>query len=561
MRTYFRQALAFVQSRTYLQVLLVFSVFFTIFMLTYFFLPTLSSGDDHFFHFRFAESLRENGFFDSFHDFKSIYLSKMAQGGDYFVYYNFLFYLVLIPLTFITPLFIGIKLYAVIIAAASFTILYWCCHRLDIKYSLAWVGVIFALTNHGGIWRLFLSRPYALAPASLLLLLVFLNRKNYRGVFAVNFLYLFWHSATFFFPLGISLVYFISQKFYRQSPDRKSLLVTIGGFSSALIIMTLVSPGFLDYMREIIFGVFRETIISKKVALSEGMELYPQDFFDFLRDNSLIIASLLLAGGAEFYQYFSARFRNHESAEYFSGSAVGRPLQLALFFLTIGTWLGTTAVSGRFGDFFMFFVALYLIVALESLRRFITISDRFVKRGIIIGLTVMIIYLFASNLLFLQQVFARGASVNEFSGVGEWLKVNTKPGDVVFNTNWSWFPQLYYHSPKNYYLAGLEPRFFYLYSSDLYWKWWHLGTHGYVCNLEECKNSTDEQRLDWRRDDTRKKWIEQESTTAAKVIKGDLKTDYVVTSKSYHFFNVLLENKDYFKRVYNDEVYAIYQPL
>ncbi|MEK7585048.1 MAG: hypothetical protein AAB455_00830, partial [Patescibacteria group bacterium] len=279
------------------------------------------------------------------------------------------------------------------------------------------------------------------------------------------------------------------------------------------------------------------------------------------RNNSLIIAGLLLAGGAEIYQYFSARFRNHESAEYFSGSAAGRPLQLALFFLTIGTWLGTTAISARFGDFFMFFAALYLIVALESLRRFVSISDPFVKRGIIIGLAVMIIYLFAGNVLFLQQVLSRGASVNEFSGVGEWLKGNTEPGDVVFNTNWSWFPQLYYHSPKNYYLAGLEPRFFYLYSPDLYWKWWNLGSHGYLCNLEECKDKANEQRLAWRRDETREKWIKIEVAAAAKVIKIDLKTDYIVTAKNYRLFNILLEDKDHFKRVYNDEVYAVYQPL
>ena len=209
----FYHSLNFVCSRDYLKVLLVFSLFLTILILAYFSLPTLSSGDDHFFHFRFAEHLRQDGFLNSFHDFKSIYFSKMSQGGDYFVYYNFLFYLVLIPFTYIQPLFISIKLYAVLTAALSFAILYWCCLRLNIKYSLIWVGIIFALTNYNGIWRLFLSRPYAIAPALLLLLLVFLNRKNYWGIFVINFVYFFWHSATFFFPLTISLVYFISQKF------------------------------------------------------------------------------------------------------------------------------------------------------------------------------------------------------------------------------------------------------------------------------------------------------------------------------------------------------------
>ena len=561
MKKFFLQAKDFINTREYLKVLLTFTIFFAVFSLAYFSLATLSSGDDHFFHFRFAEHLRQNGFLNSFHDFKSIYLSKIAQGGDYAVYYNFLFYLVLIPFTYIEPLFLAIKLYAVLIAALSFTLIYWCCLRLNIKHSLIWVGVIFALTNHVGIWRLFLSRPYALAPALLLMLVVFLKRRNYWGVFTINLIYLFWHSATFFFPLGVTIVYYIAERFYRDRTGMRNLIYALGGLVSALTLVHFLSPGFLSYIKDNIFGIYFETILGKKVILAEGVELYPQDFFDFLRNNSLIIAGLLLAGGAEVYQYFSARFRNHESTEYLSGSAAGRPLQLALFFLTIGTWLGTTAVSGRFGDFFMFFAALYLIVALESLRRFVSISDRFVKRGVIIGLTVMIIYLFAGNVLFLQQVLARGASVNEFSGVGEWLKANTKPGDVVFDTNWSWFPQLYYHSPENYYIAGLEPRFFYLYSPDLYWKWWNLGSHGYVCNLEECKDKTSEQRLAWRRDDTREKWIKNEATIAAKVIKTDLRTDYIVTAKNYRLFNILLEDKDHFKRVYNDDAYAVYQPL
>ncbi|MBI2100526.1 MAG: hypothetical protein HYT47_00680 [Candidatus Vogelbacteria bacterium] len=485
----------------------------------------------------------------------------MAQTGTYFVYYNFLFYLVLIPFTYIQPLFISIKLYAVIIAALSFTIVYWCCLRLNIKHSLIWVGVIFALTNHTAVWRLFLSRPYALAPAVLLLLLVFLNRKNYWGVFAVNFLYLFWHSATFFFPLGVSLVYFIAQRFYREKLDRKNLIIVIGGFSSAFILMALVSTGFLEYIKEIIFGVFRETVVSKKVILAEGAELYPKDFFDFLRNNSLIISGLLLAGGAEIYQYLSARFRNHGRENFFSTSVSGRSLQLTLFFLTIGTWLGTTAVSGRFGDFFMFFAALYLIVALESLRRFISISDLFVRRGILIGLSVMLIYLFAGNILFLQQILAHGTSVDEMTGVGEWLKNNTQPGELVFNANWSWFPQLFFHSPRNYYVAGLEPRFFYVYDKRLYWLWWNLAVNGYVCEAAKCDEKTNEQRLAFKRELSKEEWVKTEAGLAVEILSNDLQSRYIVSSRAYPLLNTILNDSSRFKRMYYDQSYVIYEVL
>jgi len=78
----------FLAPKKYLQTLLVFFVFFSLFSLVYFSVNQLSSGDDHFFHFRFAEEIREEGFSQSFGDFKALYFSKMAQGGDYAVYYK-----------------------------------------------------------------------------------------------------------------------------------------------------------------------------------------------------------------------------------------------------------------------------------------------------------------------------------------------------------------------------------------------------------------------------------------------------------------------------------------
>src|SRR5690349_8327562 len=116
----------YVGKRKYLKNFLIFSFFFSIFFAVYFSVSTLSSSDDHFFHFRFASWIVDHGFFQSFRDLKAIYFSKIAQGNQYFVYYNFLFYLVIIPFTFITPLTLGIKLYAVFAVAFAFWLLYYC---------------------------------------------------------------------------------------------------------------------------------------------------------------------------------------------------------------------------------------------------------------------------------------------------------------------------------------------------------------------------------------------------------------------------------------------------
>ena len=79
----------FLEDKEYLNILFAFSFFFIVFCLMYFSVNSLTSGDDHFFHFRFAEQMRQNGFLESFRNFKAIYFSKMAQGNNYFVYFDF----------------------------------------------------------------------------------------------------------------------------------------------------------------------------------------------------------------------------------------------------------------------------------------------------------------------------------------------------------------------------------------------------------------------------------------------------------------------------------------
>ena len=175
--------------------LLVFGFFLISFLLIYIKLPVLSSSDDHYFHFRFAEKMLQNGFFDSFRDFKSIYFTNIAQ-GQYFIYYNFLFYVVLLPFTLIIPLFLAIKLYAIVIVSLIGVIIYYFFKKIGIRYSFLWAVGFFAIIGLGSFWRMFLSRPYVFAPVFILLIILAMYKKKYFRLFVLTFLYLFWHTAT-----------------------------------------------------------------------------------------------------------------------------------------------------------------------------------------------------------------------------------------------------------------------------------------------------------------------------------------------------------------------------
>lgn len=552
----------FVRGKEYLPVLLTFSLFFTVFFVMYFSLGTLSSSDDHYFHFRFAEQIREHGFFDSFQNFKAIYFSKIAEDNSYFVYYNFLFYLLILPFTFISPLYLGIKFYAVTAAAFAFSLLYWCFKKLEIKNPFVWILLITAISSTSSVWRFFLSRPYVLAPSLLLLLLVFLYRKNYIGVAVLCFIYLYWHSATFFMPLGVAVVYFVIEWFYRERKDYKILYSALGGTLLAFLLTFTVSSGFLSYMKEIIFGTYWETILGKKVNIVEGGELYPLDFFNVLQSNALMFAAFVTAITVDVFGYVAFKSKKVSNEDYFTGlSPRRRYLQTTVLVLTAVFFLGTVSASARFGDYFTMFAGLYVALSFDYILRSVNFSgSKVMIKGIVTGLSIVLIYLFFSNILFLQQKIARGSHPTEMYQVGMWLNHNTQPGDIIFMPNWSWFTQLYYYAPQLNYPGGLEPRFTYVYNPNLYWLWTHIVDDAYVCELEKCPEVTQKAVEAFRKNDSAEVWAKEEGDKIADRIRNDFGARVVVTSRDYLPFNYIMDhNNNFTRQLYNAEFgYSIY---
>ncbi|MGA3193331.1 MAG: hypothetical protein ABSD73_12665, partial [Candidatus Bathyarchaeia archaeon] len=481
----------------------------------------------------------------------------------YFVYYNFLFYLVIIPFSLITPLFLGIKLYAVFAAAFAFTVLYFCLKKFDVKNPFIWTFAVVAITNFNLIWRFFLSRPYALAPCLLLLLLVFLYRKNYAGVFVLSALYMFWHSATFFMPAGVAAAYYVSERFYGSKGDWKNVLCAFGGSALAVLSTYLVSSGFLLYMRDIIFGTYWDTILGQKVPINEGGELYPVDFFSLMQGNSTVFAAFVAALSIDISSYISYRSGRAPAGDYFAAvPEKRRHLQTSVLIMTVGFFLGTIVASARFGDYLTFFTALYVALSFDYVRRLSKLDgSKTIRRSIAIGSVIVILYLFAGNMLFLETRLATGPNAMEMYQVGTWLRNNTKPGSVVFDANWSWFPQLYYYSPKDDYLTGLEPRFAYTLDPAKYWTWEHIAINGYVCSRETCPDKADEESKAFSGATTTAKWAKTEGNNIADALLNVLHSRYMVTSKDYFVLNYILDHDQdrFVKELYDGRYgYSVY---
>ncbi|MDQ1284254.1 MAG: hypothetical protein QG620_602 [Patescibacteria group bacterium] len=545
--------------KDYFRIMLVFSLFFLLFNLIYFSIDRFVSLDDHFFHIRFAEIIRGEGL-DAFKNFHWLYFSNISLNQTYFIYYNFLFYLALIPFTFITPLFLGIKLYAAFFVSVSFATLYFFLLKVKEKNAFLWVALLLAIINHGSILRFLLTRPYALAPALLILELYFLYRRKYLGIFILSFFYLFWHSVTFFFPLVVAAIYFAFDAFYNDNrPDWKIVASSLLGVVLALLSLNFFAPGLFFYIRDIIFGVFNETIIGKKVNIAEGVELYPVNFINFIKSNTLIVSMLMVAVVFEIQRYIREKKEDikDDTTEYNVEEKNKRPLKGTLFLLSIGFLLGTF-LSQRNGDFFVFFSAAYIVMSFNYLFSYIEVNHVLVKKSLVTGIIITVVYLFSANMLFIYDQIASSGPYDAIEGTAVWLKNNTEKNTVVFNASWNWFPVLFYYNQDNYYIAGIEPRFLYDYSHEMYWNWWHISNDGYVCVQEKCDEINSQKQYSLKNDDRKKVWYEKQGDQVADTIVNDFKSDYIVTSAELKQFNDLMSNNNRFEKVFTDSLYNQY---
>jgi len=162
--------------RDYLKIISVSLLFFFLFTLIYLSLDRFTSLDDQFFNIRFSQLIRKQGF-DVFNNFHWIYFSKFSQENQ-IMFSNPLFYIFLTLFTYVNPLFFGIKLYAIFSATLLFTTLFYFLVKIKEKNAFLWTILFFAITSNAFIWKMLMARAFVIAPAFLLLLLLFAYNKK-----------------------------------------------------------------------------------------------------------------------------------------------------------------------------------------------------------------------------------------------------------------------------------------------------------------------------------------------------------------------------------------------
>jgi hypothetical protein len=108
-----------------------------------------------------------------------------------------------------------------------------------------------------------------------------------------------------------------------------------------------------------------------------------------------------------------------------------------------------------------------------------------------------------------------------YRGACEWIAANTPSGSMIFSTDWDDFPMLFYYSPDNTYVVGLDPTYLYDRDPEL-WK-----TYAYITLGDE--------------DDP------------APLIRDRFGAEYVFADNEHPDFLQIAEDSGDFEKVYEDK--------
>ena len=509
--------------------------FFFLLFSAYFLLPSFTSLDDQFFNINFAELIRERGMaaFSHFDWFSGV--------GSYAWHANMLFYVFLIPFTFVEPLELGIKLYAVASLSFTFCVVYTFFSVLRMRSAFVSTLVILAIFFVPLIiWHFLMARAFVVLPAVLLLELTFLIRRRFLWIAILSFLYFFWHIGTFFFPLAVAVIYVTALAFEKKPWSRWMILAPLIGTLSAAVFGGFFLPGFtIGFLQSFltILKTISEAGFSGQAVIQEGGEVYPLNIFNLYGTASVLMLSFLFFLIRDTKGYLSHLRRKEETG--FQYDAVWG----TLFILSIVFLLGTL-ITKRMLDFFVVFASVFL---LYRLRYILDLWRKEWAANVAIG--VVIFFGLLTNLLLVGDQVSQTRRYTSIRGAAEWLIRNSQSGEIVFNPTMNYFPTFFFFNQyHNRFIIGIEPRLLYEANPEKYWLWYHISNEGKVCDRQVC----DSDILSGK--DTQEKGL-----AVARMMKTEFSTRFVIVSGEFTSLLEIMRGSAAFQRVYTDPVDGYYE--
>ncbi|MFH1588282.1 MAG: hypothetical protein ABIA76_03030 [Candidatus Diapherotrites archaeon] len=385
-------------------------------------------GNDSFYHIKLAKIMLDDGLVPK--EFPWMQFTPLNRN---FVDKHFLFHLYLIPFTLFEDLAFGLKLANLILLSLVFLFFYFLLKENKINHAELWV-IVFALGSESFIYRLLLGRAITLGVLLFLIGFYLMQKKNYLGIAAVSFIFV-WSYAAFPAIALLALSYSFGIYLTKKELNGKIFAFCLLG----IILGMVINPFFPD---NIILGISSDL---RAATLREpGMSIGEWNSFSswsFLISSLPIIFLLLLL-------FYFIAFKKSEL------TAKSREL-----FLPLLLFLLMAVKSIRVIDFFVPVAVLFSAFSFNELTKEIKPKK--------IAALALITALFIGMTAF-STINSLDPERSSFRECSEWLEKNTPEKSVVFLWQYDDFPMLFYHNTHNYYTEGLDSYYLKDFNAELF---------------------------------------------------------------------------------------------
>ena len=576
-------------------VILVFLLTFLLFSLVQFSTTNLAGNDSHL-YIKLAELTRDNGLMKEFPWLNATIMK------DNFTGLHFLYYVLLIPFTFLGDLVLGAKIASLFFLSAMAAVFYMVLKNLKLKYSFFWF--LFLLASSGYfLFRMNLARPLNFSVIFLLFIFYALIKRNNLLLFIVSFFYVWAHGS---FPLAIflTLAFAAVNYAYNKKIYYKTILASLGGTITAVLINPFF-PNNINY-----FSIYYLNSTPYQLT-AQIMEWQPISIYQILYDAPVLLISFLILLAVFCVKFILGIINNSgenrkPSFGYpklsFLNNKENKIIASFLFIISVTFFIGML-LQGRFIDYWVPFSIIFIAFYAEFLIK--TFPNSFLpKQGNLFSIKQSVIPTGASearasgveesanaitsysNLSYFKKIhFIRSQIPRLLSSLGMtkimkfiliviiafsiwsranfvlsecgtdesnknvretslWLKENTPEKSIVFNVNWGDFSKMFFYNSHNYYVLGLDGKFMYNLSPEKYWFYAHLGD-GIICGKEECSEDNN-------------------SLSIYDVLKKEFNANYIFIPLIYDDFDYtnlidILNSDSRFEKVYENEGGGIWE--
>lgn len=432
-----------------LQPLALFLTFALILGIAQFSTPGLP-GTDGYYHIRMAELMRQEGLKPDFP-----YLPQTVLNASEFYNHHFLFHVLLIPFTFLGPIF-GAKLAAVVFSALALLAIWRLLKGQNVPYAALWaLGLL--VVSDAFLYRMSLPRAQSLSLAVLASGLYWMLEGKAQRLVLLGFIYVWLYNAFILLPV-LALLFALA----KWAVEGKLNLRPVVYASLGIVLGLVINPYF---PQDIVF-ILRHYLpkLSDATAIRVGNEWYPYDTQQLLENSLLSLVA-----------FFSGIIALGLNKQRMHANTAALLLISGLFALML-------MQARRFIEYFPPFTLAFAALAWSQLLRSAKDSPQaespaaskflIARRNAYPALlSVILLAGFWITIPNVQQSIQASQPPERYANAAAWLAHSTPQGSLVFQTDWDDFTRLFFHNTHNVYLVGLDPTYLQLADGELYDLW------------------------------------------------------------------------------------------